>query len=82
MNDKIIFECLGFFSSPVFFKLDCGWLYHFGTYYDHKGFEPHEGFLPRDKVLPELPTVEEVEKEYKLKFSGKAWVNDEIVRAG
>lgn len=82
MNDKIIFECLGFFSTPVFYKLDCGWLYQFGTYYRHSGFEAHEGFLSRDKVLPKLPSKEEVENEYNVRFTGKAWINNEIVKAG
>jgi len=82
MKDKIIFECLGFFSTPVFYKLDCGWLYQFGTYYNHKGFESHEGFLPRNKSLPELPSKEEVENEYNSRFNGKSSINSEIVYAG
>jgi hypothetical protein len=83
MNKRIIFECLGFFSTPVFYRLECGYLYQFGSYYEHKGFEPHEGFLPRDKTLPVLPTKEEVESEYNLRFEGKAVINpDGIVYAG
>jgi hypothetical protein len=81
-DENIVFECLGFFSTPVFYRLDCGYLYQMGTFYSHKGFDPYEGFLPRDKVLPILPSIDEVNQEYDKRFNGEVKINEEIVHAG
>lgn len=82
-NNNIVFECVGFFSTPVFYRLPCGYLYHFGYRDNFKGFEPYDGFLSRDKQKPTtLPTKEEVEEEYNRVFNGKSWINPDVVRAG
>jgi hypothetical protein len=86
MTSRILFDCLGFSTNPVFYLLDCGYRYQIGTYYDNhgtiRGFVPHDGFLPRDKKLPELPTKEQVEAEYLKRLSGIPKITNDIVYAG
>lgn len=83
-NSKIIFECLGFFSTPVYYRFEDGFLYHFGYYDEIKKFEYYSGYLSRNKNIPnDLPTKEQVEVEYKQQLQSKGVsINSEIVLAG